>query len=74
MDLIKDRLANTLVLASLSLVVAGIGIFIAGSIGTTLGITVGYSGGWVDAVIMRMVDISLSIPIIPDGLGAGRQL
>ena len=37
-------------------------------IGTALGITAGYRGGWVDALIMRLVDISLSIPIILPGL------
>jgi len=37
-------------------------------IGTVLGITAGYRGGWVDALIMRLVDISLSIPIILLGL------
>jgi peptide/nickel transport system permease protein len=29
-----------------------------------LGLTSGYFGGWVDAVLMRLVDISLSLPTI----------
>ena len=36
--------------------------------GKVLGITAGYRGGWVNALIMRLVDISLSIPIILPGL------
>ena len=40
----------------------------AAVISTALGITAGYRGGWVDALIMRLVDISLSIPIILLGL------
>ena len=42
--------------------IAGIGIAIAGTIGITLGIISGYYGGRVDAIIMRLVDVSLSIP------------
>ena len=60
----RDVLSRIIYGARISIVVAGIAIFIAGTIGTTLGITAGYFGGWVDAVIMRVVHISLSIPII----------
>ena len=45
-----------------SITIAGIGIAIAGTIGITLGIISGFYGGLVDAIIMRLVDISLSIP------------
>ena len=60
----RDVLSRIIHGARISIVVAGIAIFIAGSIGTTLGVVAGYFGGWVDALIMRVVDISLSIPII----------
>ena len=43
-------------------------IVVSGVIGTGLGITAGYRGGWVDDLIMRLVDISPSIPIILPGL------
>ena len=36
--------------------------------GKVLGITAGYRGGWVDALIMWLADIPLSIPIILLGL------
>ena len=32
--------------------------------GTSLGLLAGYRGGWVDALIMRMVDLSLAFPSI----------
>ena len=60
----RDILSRIIYGSRISVVVAGIAIFIAGVIGTVLGVTAGYFGGWVDAVIMRLVDISLSIPII----------
>jgi len=39
-----------------------IGIASAGTVGITLGLIAGYYGGKVDAVIMRLVDTSFSIP------------
>ena len=42
--------------------IAAIGIAISGMIGTTLGLIAGYYRGIVEAIIMRMVDISFSIP------------
>jgi peptide/nickel transport system permease protein len=60
----RDIVSRIIFGSRVSIIVAGIAIFIAGTIGTTLGVAAGYFGGWVDALIMRLVDISLSIPII----------
>ena len=60
----RDILSRIIYGSRISIIVAAIAIVIASTIGTTLGITAGYFGGWVDALIMRLVDISLSIPII----------
>ena len=60
----RDILTRIMYGARVSVVIAAIAIFIAGVAGTTLGISAGYWGGWIDAVVMRLVDISLSIPII----------
>ncbi len=60
----RDILSRIIYGSRISVLVAGIAIFISGAIGTTLGITAGYFGGWVDSLLMRLVDISLSIPII----------
>ena len=60
----RDVLSRIIYGSRISVIVAGIAIFIAGAIGATLGITAGYFGGWVDSLLMRLVDISLSIPII----------
>lgn len=45
-----------------------VGIFatlLATFLGTSLGLLAGYAGGWTDSVIMRLVDLLLSIPLLP---------
>lgn len=64
-----DKLGRDLVTrmihgARISLSVSLIAILFAGIIGTSLGLIAGYMGGWVDAIIMRAVDIKLAIPAI----------
>ena len=60
----RDILSRIIYGSRISIVVAGIAIFIAGAVGTSLGISAGFFGSWMDAIIMRAVDVSLSIPII----------
>jgi peptide/nickel transport system permease protein len=60
----RDILSRMIYGARISLLVSVMAIFVGGSIGTTLGLISGYFGGKVDAVIMRLVDISLSLPTI----------
>ena len=50
--------------ARVSLIVAGLSIFTGGFIGTVLGLLAGYFGGWWDHIIMRLVDIKLSLQSI----------
>ena len=40
------------------------GVFVALVIGTTLGLLGGYYGGWLDEIIMRLLDAMMAIPII----------
>ena len=47
-----------------SLVVGGLGVLLAASIGITLGLVAGYFGGRVDALIMRIADVQLTFPAI----------
>ena len=60
----RDMLSRIIYGARVSLMVSLIAIFVGGVIGTALGIISGYFGGWVDALLMRLVDISLSLPTI----------
>ena len=60
----RDILSRMIHGARVSLMVSLVAIFVGGVIGTVLGLMSGYFGGWVDAVLMRLVDISLSLPTI----------
>ena len=60
----RDILSRIIYGARISLTVAAISIFLAGIIGTTLGLIAGYFGGNIDHIVMRAVDICLSMPAI----------
>jgi len=60
----RDVLSRIIYGARVSLRVSIEGIVVSGFIGTALGLMSGYFGGKVDALIMRLVDISLGLPII----------
>jgi peptide/nickel transport system permease protein len=60
----RDILSRIIHGARVSLVVSLVAIFVGGTIGTAMGLISGYFGRWVDSLIMRMVDISLSLPTI----------
>ena len=64
----RDILTRLIYGSRVSVLIASISILVGGVIGVSLGIIGGYFGGWVDSLIMRAVDISLSIPIILLGL------
>ncbi len=58
----RDVLSRTIYGARLSLIVGVVSVGIGLSIGLVLGAVSGYLGGRVDGVIMRLMDIMLSIP------------
>jgi peptide/nickel transport system permease protein len=60
----RDMLSRIIYGARVSITVSLIAIFVGGIIGTVLGLVSGYFGGRTDAVLMRLVDISLSLPTI----------
>jgi peptide/nickel transport system permease protein len=60
----RDVLSRIIYGARVSLRVSLEAIIISGVIGTTLGLLAGYFGGRIDGFIMRLVDISLGLPII----------
>jgi peptide/nickel transport system permease protein len=60
----RDSAARLLYGARVSLGVAGLSVLGALLIGATYGLVAGYYGGWVDSVLMRFVDMMLSIPTI----------
>jgi len=50
--------------AHISILTTAVALGIGGTVGTFLGILSGYFGGWVDELIMRIVDIKYSVPLI----------
>jgi len=60
----RDLLARLVWGARISLLVALVSVGGAASIGVTLGLLAGYLGGWVESVVMRIVDVFLLFPAI----------
>ena len=60
----RDILSRVIHGARMSLIVSLAVIAIAGVVGTVLGITAGYFGGWVDYLISRIIDIGMALPVI----------
>ena len=60
----RDILSRIIYGARISLAVSLVAILVSGVIGTALGLMAGYFGGRLDALIMRLVDISLGLPVI----------
>jgi len=60
----RDILSRIMYGARVSLSISLVGIFVGGLVGVSLGLVAGYFGGWLDTVIMRLVEISLALPAI----------
>jgi peptide/nickel transport system permease protein len=60
----RDELARLLAGGRITLSVGAIAALVAMLIGTVYGAISGYYGGWVDTLLMRVVDVFLSIPTL----------
>lgn len=61
----RDLLSRILVGSQVSLTVGILGILISFSIGIMVGGLSGYFGGWIDAVLQRVIEVLLSFPRLP---------
>jgi peptide/nickel transport system permease protein len=59
----RDVLSRAIWGARVSLGVGFASVAITTVVGTTVGLVAGYFGGWVDNVLMRFVDVFISIPV-----------
>ena len=60
----RDLLTRIIHGARISLIVAAVTLGVGGTTGVLLGLVAGWYGGWIDDLIMRLVDIILSLPLI----------
>ena len=60
----RDILSRIFYGARTSLGVAAIAVLVSGTIGTIVGLVSGYFGGALDAFLMRLTDVALSLPLI----------
>ena len=58
----RDMLSRIIHGARLSLIAGCIVVFMSGSIGILLGLLAGFRGGWVETIIMRVMDTIMAVP------------
>lgn len=63
-ELGRDVLSRTIYGARVSLLVAFASVILSGIFGSVLGMVAAFYRGWVETIIMRLVDIVLSVPAI----------
>jgi peptide/nickel transport system permease protein len=64
-DLGQDLLARILYGGRVSMAVGLVSMLIAILLGTVIGATAGYCGGWIDQVLMRLTDLFIALPQLP---------
>ncbi len=64
-ELGRDVLVRLLYGGRVSLMVGLVTAFAAAVIGVAVGLVAGYRGGWVDAVLMRVTDGVIALPLLP---------
>jgi peptide/nickel transport system permease protein len=58
----RDVLSRVVNGARISLAVAAGAVALSVTVGTLIGMLAGYAGGWVDTLLMRLVDAALAVP------------
>ncbi|HEY9266828.1 MAG TPA: ABC transporter permease subunit, partial [Mycobacterium sp.] len=63
-ELGRDVFSRVLVAIQASMRIAVVSVLLAVVVGVTVGIVAGYRGGWLDAVLMRVVDVMFAFPVL----------
>ncbi len=61
----RDMLSRILIGSQMSLTIGLVGVFLSLIIGSVLGVSSGYFGGWIDEIMQRMIEVIRSFPSIP---------
>ena len=69
-DLLSRLIYGTRVSLEASAIAVGVGLLI----GVPIGVVAGYFGGWIDAIMMRVVDTLLAFPALVLAIGVGAAL
>ena len=67
----RDVFSRIVYGARISLLTAFIATLVTVTLGTVLGVTAGYFGGWIDSLISRVMDILLAFPLLVFAIGIG---
>jgi peptide/nickel transport system permease protein len=60
----RDILSRVIYGSKISLSIGFLVVLISVTLGTVIGVTSGYFGGWIDALMMRVVDILIAFPAL----------
>ncbi|NVN51656.1 ABC transporter permease [Mycolicibacterium hippocampi] len=63
-ELGRDVLSRVLVAIQASMQIAVVSVTFAVVVGLTIGLLAGYRGGWLDTVLMRVVDVMFAFPVL----------
>ncbi|MGB3353006.1 MAG: ABC transporter permease [Mycobacterium sp.] len=63
-ELGRDVLSRVLVAIQASMQIAVVSVTFAVVVGLTIGVLAGYRGGWLDTVLMRVVDVMFAFPVL----------
>ncbi len=58
----RDELSRLMLGAQISLTVGVSSVIVSGLVGTVIGLIAGYYRGWFDDIVMRLVDLQMSVP------------
>ncbi|MBM3492105.1 MAG: ABC transporter permease [Alphaproteobacteria bacterium] len=60
----RDVLSRIIHGAQITLLVSALAVAVSAIAGTVVGLFAGYRGGWIDLVIMRIIDMQLAFPVM----------
>src|SRR5579864_5979809 len=65
----RDILSRLVVATRLDLGIAGVSVALAFAVGSLVGLTAGYYGGWLDRIVGRVVDTIMAFPLFVLAMG-----